>query len=295
MHSSTCGNCDSPLSGPYCAQCGQHAHDSARSLGALLHDGWHVVTHLDGRFWATLHLLMLRPGQLTQEYFAEHRARYVPPVRLYLVLSLMLFALASLATHVQSTSTSTVDGKVTTPEKHPVDLDLRQLGITPKDCNRTTSAWPWLERALRASCERNVGNGGKEVLHAARSNLPRMMFVFLPLMAAVMSLLYWFPRRYYVEHLVFFLHNHAAIYLAMALPMLVSLLTGAVPAVARIEPWIVGAVVLYAPWYVYRSMRAVYGQGRTLTLLKIGVVSLAYVSFLMITLLFTLVISVLTT
>ena len=45
-------------------------------------------------------------------------------------------------------------------------------------------------------------------------------FVFLPLMALVMTLLYWFPRRYYVEHLVFFLHNHAALYLAMSLEIL---------------------------------------------------------------------------
>jgi hypothetical protein len=87
----TCGNCNAPLTGPYCAQCGQHAHESARSLGALFHDAWHVVTHLDGRFWSTLRLLLLRPGQLTLEYFAERRARYVPPVRLYFVISIAFF------------------------------------------------------------------------------------------------------------------------------------------------------------------------------------------------------------
>ena len=254
-----------------------------------------MVTHLDGRFWVTLRLLLLRPGVLTQEYFAERRARYVPPVRLYLVLSLLLFALASLTTHVQSDTARAADIKATTAANPPVDFDLRQLGITPKDCSATNSAWPWLQRTLRASCERNIDNGGREVLRAARSNLPRMMFVFLPLMATVMSLLYWFPRRYYVEHLVFFLHNHAAFYLAMSLPLLVSLLSGAVPALARIEPWIVGAVTFYAPWYVYRSMRVVYGQGRACTLLKITIVSLPYVTFLMVTLLFTLIISVLTT
>jgi hypothetical protein len=292
LNAPTCGNCDSPLFGRYCAQCGQHAHDSARSLGALLHDGWHVVTHLDGRFWSTMHLLLLRPGQLTREYFAERRARYVPPVRLYLVLSLLVFALASLTAHVQSSTLR--PGGPSTPN-HAVDLDLRQMGITPKDCSKVMSSWPWLQQALRASCERNVESGGKEVLHAARANLPRMMFVFLPLMAAVMLLLYWFPRRFYVEHLVFFLHNHAALFLAMTLPMLLSLLAGAVPALARLETASVAVVALYAPWYVYRSMRVVYGQGRLLTLLKIAFVSLAYVTFLMITLLLTLIVSVLTT
>ena len=41
------------------------------------------------------------------------------------------------------------------------------------------------------------------------------MFVFLPLLALVMKLLYWRPRRYYVEHLLFLVHNHAFVFLAM--------------------------------------------------------------------------------
>jgi hypothetical protein len=43
---------------------------------------------------------------------------------------------------------------------------------------------------------------------------------------------------------------------------------------------------------VYRSMRTFYGQGRALTLLKISFVSFAYLTFLMITLVATLVYSV---
>jgi hypothetical protein len=287
----TCANCDAPLHGPYCAQCGQHAHDGARTLGALLQDGWHVLTHLDGRVWATLRLLLLRPGRLTVEYFAARRARYVPPVRLYLVLSILLFAVASLNGRV---------GRVTGPASPAVaapgaGLDLQELGLSVEDCGKVRSSSPWLAAALRASCERNVANGGREVLHAVRSHLPRMMFVFLPLMAAVMSLLYWSPRRYYVEHLVFFLHNHAALYLAMTLQLLVGLLARLVPAVERLEGWSLFAVLLYALWYVYRSTRTYYGQGRALTLAKIAVVSLAYVLGLLVTLLGTLVYSVLTT
>ena len=54
----SCGNCNAPLTGPYCAQCGQHAHQSARSLSVVLHDGWDLLTHLDGRFWSTLRRLL---------------------------------------------------------------------------------------------------------------------------------------------------------------------------------------------------------------------------------------------
>ena len=42
------------------------------------------------------------------------------------------------------------------------------------------------------------------------------MFVFLPLLALAMKLLYWRPKRYYVEHLLFLIHNHAFVFLALS-------------------------------------------------------------------------------
>ncbi len=79
------------MMGPYCFKCGQHAHESARSISALFHDAWHIATHVDSRFWQTLYILLLKPGKLTKEYFAEKRARYLPPVRVYLVLERAVF------------------------------------------------------------------------------------------------------------------------------------------------------------------------------------------------------------
>ena len=52
-------------------------------------------------------------------------------------------------------------------------------------------------------------------------------------------------------------------------------------------------VFFYALWYVYRSMRRYYGQGRTLTLVKLTLVSFAYLTFMALTLLGTFVVSAL--
>lgn len=290
MNPTTCGNCDSPLSGPFCAQCGQHVHDSARSLGALLHDAWHVLTHLDGRSWATLRQLLLHPGRLTVDYFAGRRARYLPPVRLYLILSVLLFALLATTTRVGSGDVA-MGGTV-----QPAAGDgVVQLPRDAAGCATWTSGSPWLERRLQESCRRNAGDRGHAVVGAFKANAPRMMVVFLPLMAAAMSLLYWFPRRYYVEHLVFFLHNHAALFLAMSLGLLLGLPGRAAPWHDHVENWAVLALVAYAAWYVYRSARTFYGQGRLLTLCKLGLVSIAYVLCLGMTVVATLLLSVLTT
>jgi hypothetical protein len=101
-------------------------------------------------------------------------------------------------------------------------------------------------------------------------NVPRSLFLFLPLLAAAMMLMYWRPRRYYVEHLLLFVHNHAFVFLLALLAWLTSTL---LPFVSN---WIGFAVTLYIAWYSYRSMRVVYGQGRWLTLSKLVVLSFFY-------------------
>jgi hypothetical protein len=60
-----------------------------------------------------------------------------------------------------------------------------------------------------------------------------MMFVFMPLMALVMLALYHSPPRFYVEHLVFFLHLQSDLFLLMILQMLLLALSEAVPALTR--------------------------------------------------------------
>jgi len=83
-------------------------------------------------------------------------------------------------------------------------------------------------------------------------------------------LIYWWPRHYYVEHLLLFVHNHAAVFLLLLLAGLASAL---LPALAG---WISGGATLYIAWYLYRSMRVVYGQRRALTLGKLLFLSFFY-------------------
>lgn len=130
-----CANCAARLYGHYCAQCGQHAHESARSLGTLLHDAWHVFTHIDGRFWQTLRRLAFSPGHLTREYFAERRARYILPFRLYIVISLIFFGLASLTSLFESEALVQVDASSDAPAVSVNDNAAPAAGGTPGNAN----------------------------------------------------------------------------------------------------------------------------------------------------------------
>ena len=48
---------------------------------------------VEGKLWRTLKLLIFRPGQLTLEFLRGCRVPYINPLRLYLTMSLVVFAL----------------------------------------------------------------------------------------------------------------------------------------------------------------------------------------------------------
>lgn len=89
-----CLNCSTTLSGQYCGNCGQRATSRLISVWELLKDAFGDLLELDSRLWRTLVPLMVRPGRLTRDYLEGRRARYMPPFRMYLVLSIVFFLVA---------------------------------------------------------------------------------------------------------------------------------------------------------------------------------------------------------
>ena len=90
-----CLNCGEVLTGQHCSHCGQPATVRVLSLWGLLKDVVGDLLDADSRVWRTLWPLAFRPGLLTQEFLRGRRASYTPPFRMYLVLSVVFFVLAS--------------------------------------------------------------------------------------------------------------------------------------------------------------------------------------------------------
>src|SRR5210317_289236 len=89
-----CLNCGTELRGQYCGSCGQRARGRLISLWELLQDAFGDLFEVDSRLWRTLIPLLIRPGKLTLDYLEGRRARYMPPFRMYLVLSVIFFVVA---------------------------------------------------------------------------------------------------------------------------------------------------------------------------------------------------------
>ena len=85
-----CANCDEPTFGAFCHACGQEQRPLP-TLHAFLADGLGDALSVDGRLWHTLRPLLLHPGRLSRSYLEGRRIRYVPPLRLYMTVSVLYF------------------------------------------------------------------------------------------------------------------------------------------------------------------------------------------------------------
>jgi hypothetical protein len=91
-----CSNCDAQLTGPFCAQCGQHAYPR-RKLIHVIAEILHGLFYLETKTWRTLPMVIFRPGTLTRDYVYGKRARYLSPLTMFLfAIFIMFFAFSTI-------------------------------------------------------------------------------------------------------------------------------------------------------------------------------------------------------
>jgi hypothetical protein len=303
--SPNCLNCGTLLRGQYCGYCGQRSRSRLIKLRELIADAFGDLFELDSRLWQTLVPLVLRPGRLTYDYLQGRRARFMPPFRMYLVLSLIFFVVAffnpreKLSILFEPPAPEEVadvaeEEEEEDDEDDENDVDGLLIGFdedgekltTDGDCDVEDSdvegipdflARRLTPERLKHVCEQIHEDDGKSVLEKVVNNVPTALIVLLPLMAFVLKVLYPLSRRYYVEHLLFFVHLHAFLFLLITLQILFVRLTAMLAAPELLTTLTVVATSFYAPVYLFIAMRRVYGQGRFVTFLKYIALTFAYI------------------
>lgn len=92
-HPSACENCGTPLHGDFCHACGQSTHSPVRNVAHAVEEVFESFWHLDGRIFRTVRDLFV-PGRIANRYLGGHRVRYVAPMRLFVILTLLTFFVA---------------------------------------------------------------------------------------------------------------------------------------------------------------------------------------------------------
>ena len=379
-----CPNCGTPLHGQYCWQCGQRSRVRLITLWELLRDAVGDLFELDSRLWRSLKPLLFRPGLLTSDYLAGRRARYMPPFRMYLVLSIIFFLVWNLnsgeiqvtppdtetvseaigeqlseleqlqrqdpdparqekidrlnmvmdrlniddepgqpndngrrivldggsiegepdATRVDAVSAAspyedTIDNVQleSVDETVPVEPEAEVTEAARKKSSKGWSCekWKidseldwmdeWNER-INTACKKMERDQGESFAKAMFNNLPAMMFVFLPLLALALKVLYVGSGRYYVEHLLFTVHYHAFFFLIVTLTIIVH----SSQDLLRLPDWLIGiftgvVIVYIQPVYLYKALHRVYQHGHIATFIRWCLLSVAYVVAMLTTML----------
>lgn len=112
-HPGRCENCSAELHGHYCHDCGQSVHNPVRNFGHAVEEVFESFWHLDGRVFRTLRDL-LSPGKVARDYLAGHRVRYLPPLRLFVIASVLTFFVAQFAIHVETNTHFDIDSAQST-------------------------------------------------------------------------------------------------------------------------------------------------------------------------------------
>ncbi|MEM7153824.1 MAG: DUF3667 domain-containing protein [Myxococcota bacterium] len=200
-----CLNCGTMVELEFCPACGQRRGDFRKSLLRLIGDVFRETTEFDGRFGRTLRG-MLRPGRITREFNQGKRQRYVSPVRLYLFVSLLMFAAASLSLRLHTM------------------MDPPEGGVTQLEFNDgTDETATGFDRLLQERIDElgklPPAERDQKIFSGALDNGPLLMFVLLPVFALLLKLVFLGTGGLYVEHLVFSLHVHSVWFL-LAIPAL---------------------------------------------------------------------------
>lgn len=248
---------------------------------------------LQGQLWRTLHSLLVKPGQLTLEYVAGRRQRYVRPLRLYLALSILFFAVLGLSGKTDFVQLD-ADG-------HAELGDAREQAKAGQGATVEVPPAPADPPAAAAPAGPGTGKAhapGAKDMHLdtgypefdARVNhrlsllqklpqeemtdrifdtftawAPVAMFFLMPLFAAFLKLGYLRRGANYAVHLLFAVNFHSFIFLV--------LLLGLLPVIDAFNDLLVFAI----PVHLWFALRRVHGGGAVSTALFVFLLFVVYV------------------
>jgi hypothetical protein len=297
------------MTGDYCAQCGQSGNDFNVPITRFVREFAGEALDIDSRLRVTLWPLFFKPGLVPHDYVAGHRARFVPPIRLYVFASFAMFLVLSLGPSTfmfedRSEQAVAVEAPVDAPPNpggadpgaaesslNPTDADPTARESTsnavdagPNAVDQADDPSAWTVR-LTDGLQR-AANDREAFADAFVNRMAQAMFLLLPAFALLLKLAH--RRRLYIHHLVFSVYFHSFVFIVVAIV--------AAPAAVGLEAVsdIAGIALFGVPVHLFLGMRRFYGETRLRTLLKFVGVWVAYTALGIATILGLIVVSLLT-
>ena len=287
-----CPNCAAKLHGQYCANCGQNQKGLDRYFWSLVNEAFEGVFSLNSKAWLTTFYLWFKPGRLSEDHFQNRRARYVSPLRLYLITSVAYFLILSLQANLSITVSERVVPAEKTSQKptqvsgtegideESVYLDL-DLDVDPKVTINLPFVGEQRERLISAALHRKINDAKKLMEERPKiiigkliDSSPVAIFILLPLFALVLKLFHLKRNYYYSQHLVFAVHNHSFVFAALSVITVISWFPATFVA-EGIQRLLLFWLIIYMPI----ALRRVFNESWPWTLFKTAMLFLIYLMF----------------
>lgn len=304
-----CPNCDHPFTGNYCPNCGQSTRELNRPFGQMFRDLLDSIFEFDTRFLKTIKPLLFKPGFLTSEYVMGRRKSYYPPFKLYIFVSIILFALLEISsadllstglvnvnpydrdsTSVDSmelnrivTDTSgipvIIDTVIFRSGKDTIYMDYVLAGDTLntneeiinslKEYTDSLPSKEWFRKRLLQGAI-TVFESPDYSWNMFLKRLSQALFLLLPVFALLLKLLYIRSGRLYIQHFVFSIYFHTFAFFVLTIVILAFIVFDGLP------QKISGFLLILIPFYLFLGIKRFYFQPFFKTLVKFFTLSFIY-------------------
>ena len=310
----SCPNCELSLDGEskYCAACGQENTTKNVSLRLLFRDILDDYFTLDSRFLSSMKPFLTKPGFLTNEFNVGRRVKFMPPLRMYIVFSLIYFVIprvddpkpssddqARIAHEVSDSMVVQMGALDSSLSTHTSQLTFgtdtlgnQNMNINISNFNKERATDPlyrdsviqgladeWeldsgsVTRTIAVKAMDNMlsllADDGKQFIKSVYQNIPKMMFILLPLFALLIKLFYFRLKPLYVETIIFSLHFHSFAFLVFAV-------NGLLRVFGVLDDLFETLAALIIAVYLVLSLRAVFKQKYGVTILKFFTLGFTY-------------------
>lgn len=247
----TCLNCRYVVENKFCPNCGQENSDTRKTFHHLFIHFFEDLTHYENAFWRTIKNLLFKPAALTKEYLSGKRLSYLAPVRLYIFISFITFFIVAvfpsaenpLESSAKKETTITTKNKSLQSNKQKREQaakanedkdDILSFGYTSVaqldsiqkngSAAEKLSDWNyWLNRKIQIVKENNTQSEIIEkFVYSFSNNLPKVLFIFMPLFAFFLWLFHNKKKWYYFDHGIFTLHYFSFLLLLFLLLFLIN-------------------------------------------------------------------------
>jgi hypothetical protein len=272
-----CPNCGHSIqpADQFCAQCGQRTHDLHLPLKHLAQEVFEDLFHFEDRSLQTLKKLVFAPGTLTKEFIAGKRMSYVAPIRFYVFVSVLFFFLLAIPSHqnedVQEhlhAHTNITFLQIQSSHLSGIQISRADSILTAEHIEATT-----VNRYIVRQLIRFQNEGEEKFYHLLLKTISYMMFLLMPVFAAIVFLFYRKQAQHYIGTLIFSVHYHTFLFVVFIAVNVIDRVWG--------SSWVLLLAILLCPVYLYRALQHVYGGTVPRTVLKtVGIGVLQTISLL---------------